>query len=199
MDKVCGGTRRVSCLDFILKNGSFEIRRGSVLGTEFPGAEEFINFVRCGVLYIRACGGTGNVIVLPREFEAAAVNIKTEDAYVKLCSLDALDVSLKISGGMFRSGVIKARSIYADLGRGTANITAKPELSSFFECGMGDMHVRFLGNREDHRIRSEHGVGELFIDGEKTGRKAINGIGSKEIFARCGMGVLRLDFAGMER
>lgn len=189
------GGGRISGLELELENGMFELRRGEEFSAELD-EDRALSFVRCGVWHIRAAGGENNVIRIPYGFEAAAVRIRLSGAALSVCDIKAVDISFRVSRGHLAAGIASARSISAELGMGSAVMTAAPSVSAFFECGSGTMKIALAGSPSDYRIRCEHGIGGVTAGGKSLARHETLGNGEKDVFIRCGMGRMELDFSG---
>ncbi len=190
-----GGMGRISGLDFELTDGTFELRHGNGFYAELDPSADGTLYTRCGIWYIRASGGSNNRIYIPRGLEASGVRIKLCGAELSMPGINAVDISLRISGGRLYAGTLRARCINAELGLGYASMTAAPGVSAFFECGAGSMKTILAGSAADYSIRCEHGVGTVTAGGRRLRRHDVLGSGEKEVFARCGMGSMELDFS----
>lgn len=180
---------RVSCIELSLEGCDIVVRRGERFGLDGNA----VSFAQCGVWHIRA-EAERMTLILPDNFEAMAFRLKVSGGSARLCSLNALDIVIRISGGVLVTEKLSARSIHAELGSGTAEICAAPILSAFLECGIGRMNVKLDGVPEDYRIRTERGIGKLAVSGRETARRTVVGNGQIDVFARCGMGEMFLGF-----
>lgn len=183
---------RVECIELAADKADIYIKRGRVPALDCDRTPE-LSALRCGVWHIRLSGGDWGIIYIPEELRLFSARIRLGSGMLDIERLSAADIDIRTGAGNIKANSLRAGIMHIEIGSGTGELTAEPERSAFFECGMGSMDIRLAGGAERYRLRTERGIGRLTVFGRETARSFAAGSGECEVFARCGMGKMSID------
>ena len=183
----------ISGIGLDLSGAECEIEQGKRF--DLAGTGDINAFTRCGIWYLKAKGGKIK-ITLPKGAELSAFRLRLAGSHVRSCPFRAMDTELRMADSVCIFEGIYARSLYAELGKGRAELNVRELKSASFNCGMGRMDISFFMDREDCSLRTQRGIGSITVDGAPLPRSSSEGDGSSEVFIKCGLGAVNAVFKG---
>ncbi|MBQ8283546.1 MAG: DUF4097 family beta strand repeat protein [Clostridia bacterium] len=81
-----------------------------------------------------------------------------------------------------------------DMGVGKMTLTAILTGNSRLECGVGETNVTLIGSKEDYTVKTEKGIGDVWIDGAKAENNAVYGGGNNNVEISGGVGRISIEF-----
>ena len=80
------------------------------------------------------------------------------------------------------------------MGIGKVEINADIKGNSTISCGIGELILDLLGNKDDYQVIVDKGVGSVKVDGIKKKDDSIYGNGLNKINIDGGIGTIHVDF-----
>lgn len=188
----------VSCIELELRNGYFIIRSGSDFKLENDNIP-VLSYIEKGVWHIisdpdpRAKGYF--TLYLPHEFKPYRLKLKSVDSTVKLVSVNATDVEIENNNSDISVSGMKVRNIYINVGKGRLYAELTPKMSTYVNCGFGEVRLVMAYSPDNYKIRTIRGGGSVILDGRAMERNWSNCVHSdNEIVVKCGLGKAVIDF-----
>ncbi len=103
---------------------------------------------------------------------------------------------LKIEGGAGETkiGNSNVNELKLDAGVGKFVINSKIAEEAKIDAGVGQLIVNLIGNKEDYKVKTSTGLGNLLVDGKKASNDQIIGNGNSYIKVEAGVGEVQVNF-----
>lgn len=185
----------VSGIEIDLENADCDI----VLGKKFEISDETecLSYTQCGIWFLRYNKSDNKkiVVTIPCDIELDKFILKLKNGTVNACRLRALDADFYISDANCVVSEVNSRILYMQLGRGRLSAKINHDVSAAFNCGSGDMRLRFNREQSQYGIKTMRGTGDIFLNGLKTKREFSSNQNEKpEINIKCGLGMVQVHF-----
>lgn len=189
---------KVTCIDMELRNGYFSIRNGDSFKLENDNIP-ILSYVEKGIWHIVSDPDPNAkgyfTLYLPHGFMPYKLRVKGFNSTIKIGSVNAVDVEIENNNSDISIGCMKLRNIYINVGKGRMYAELTPELSTYVNCGFGEVKLIMTGDKENYRIRSQRGGGSVTLDGVSLEREWDNSVCSdNELVIKCGLGKVDIDF-----
>ena len=122
-------------------------------------------------------------------------NIETGVGKFIIADIEA-DIA-NISGGAgevsVENSVINELKLEAGVGKFVINSEIKEEAK--LEAGVGQLIVNLKGNKEDYKVKTNTGIGNVLVNNQKVGDNQIVGAGNRYIKVEAGVGEVKINFS----
>ena len=185
----------MNSLVFVLDNGHFNISDGDDYAAK-DLKQPFLSYTENDTWYVK-CRPDGGMnysanITVPGGTATESIIIKAHNAAVVSIPLSSGTITAEL-GNSVAELTLAARRIICKLGKGSANVRAKPTVSATFECGSGRLDVFIRKNKRDYRYNIIHGAGSVVINSIATERRTELGpVEGIPVFVKCGLGVINI-------
>lgn len=184
----------IAGLDFELADSFCVIKKGQKF--DISGTGDINTFTRCGIWYLKAEKARIS-ITLPQNSELSLIRIRLVGSQLHSCDFRAIDTELRMSDSVCACDGVCSRSLYAELGEGSAELNVPWFKSSSFNCGSGKMSIKFGLHKQDCSLRTQRGIGCITVDGVQLPRSWSSDVnGRAEVFIKCGLGSVNAVFSG---
>lgn len=188
----------ITCIDMDLRNGYFNVRSGDGFRLENDNIP-VLSYVEKGIWHIASDPNPQSkgyfTLYLPRDFKPYKLRIRAFNSTLKISSVNAEDVEIENNNSDISIGLMQLRNIYINMGKGRLYAELAPILSTYVNCGFGEVKLIMAGSRDNYRIRSRRGGGCVTLDGVPLQREWDNELcRDNEIVVKCGLGKVEIDF-----
>lgn len=104
--------------------------------------------------------------------------------------------SCKIESGAGKVSILSGniKKLNLDIGVGNFDVTSSITGNSKIDAGIGNLELNILGSKEDYKINSSKGIGNIKINGENILNNYIYGSGKNAIKVDGGIGNINITF-----
>ncbi len=104
---------------------------------------------------------------LPSDFIAEFVTIKAGVGNISIESLYGEEIEFELGVGKFVCDNLLSNKININGGVGEIDIKKAKSKDIVIDSGIGKVNLNLIGNKDDYKITTESGIGEIRIDGQK--------------------------------
>lgn len=152
-------------------------------------------------------------IYIPENYELDKIELDAgiNETYIETLVADKVDIEagvgkfivddinadiLKIEGGAGETkiGNSNVNELKLDAGVGKFVINSKVAEEAKIDAGVGQLIVNLKGNKEDYKVKTSTGLGNLLVDGKKASNDQIVGDGNSYINVEAGVGEVQVNF-----
>lgn len=146
-----------------------------------------------------------------QEFNNIEIEAGINETYIEKLSADEIEIEtgvgkfivddikadiLNINGGAGEANINKStiNTLKLEAGVGKFVINSEVLQEADIDAGVGQLIVNLEGNKEDYRVKTHTGLGNLLVDGKKAEDNQIIGDGNRYIKVEAGVGEVRINF-----
>lgn len=153
------------------------------------------------------------ILYIPQNQKLNNIEIETgvNETYIEKLVADEIDIEtgvgkftitnieadiLNITGGAGEADINKSTINRLKLEAGVGKFVINSEVldEANIDAGVGQLIVNLEGNKEDYRVKTHTGLGNLLVDGKKAGDNQIIGNGDRYINVEAGVGEVKINF-----
>ena len=193
MIKIGGNVVKALVLD--LRSGNFDIADGEIPSAQDPN-QPFLSYAENDIWHVKCRPDDGIVydakITVPGGTAEESISINACDAAIVSVPLTSGTITVKL-GNSAAELDLAARRIILRLGKGSANVRVRPQVSATFECGLGRLNVFLRKNVRGYRYNIIHGAGSVVINSIPSERRTeIGPADGIPVFIKCGLGSINI-------
>lgn len=151
-------------------------------------------------------------LYIPEETILNKVKIDFGAGETKIDNLNAQNIDLNLGAGKVTINNISSTKTNIDCGAGEVSIknadvsnmklnagVGKISFNGYIrgnseiECGIGELNLDLKGTIEDYEIETEHGIGEITINGDNIKNDTTTGSGENKIKIEGGIGAIKIN------
>lgn len=142
---------------------------------------------------VRIITGAGKVNIENLKTERLAFELGAGEAEIKSLNVTK---DCKIEGGAGKLSVISGNinDLNLDMGVGETNLKTILTGKSEINAGVGNLNIDLQNSKENYRIKTDKGIGNIKIDGKEISNGEVYGNGSNFIDVDGGIGNIEIDF-----
>lgn len=153
------------------------------------------------------------ILYIPRNQKFSNIEIETgvNETYIEKVVADKVDIETgvgkftigdieadvaNISGGAGETNIEKStlNELKLEAGVGKFVINSKISEEAKIDAGVGQLIVNLEGNKENYKVKTSTGLGNLLVDGKTAGDNQVIGEGSTYIKVEAGVGEVKINF-----
>lgn len=153
------------------------------------------------------------VIYIPDNYNLEKIELEAgvNESYIEKLSADRIDIEtgvgkftinsisgnvLKIDGGAGETKIEDSEVEELKLNAGVGKFFINSEISeeAKIEAGVGQLIINLKGNKDDYKVKTSTGLGNLLVDGKKASDEQIIGDGNCYVKVEAGVGEVQVNF-----
>ena len=136
--------------------------------------------------------GAGKLII--NDINVNYFNLEQGAGKVEVNNVSFLNTNIDGGAGAIFIKSSTLKNLDLDMGVGKVEINANIEGKSAISCGVGELILDLLGNKDDYQVVVNKGVGSVKVDGIKQSDDSTYGNGLNKINIDGGIGTINVDF-----
>lgn len=142
---------------------------------------------------VRIVTGAGKINIDNLKTERLAFELGAGEAEIKSLNVTK---DCKIEGGAGKLTIVSGNinDLNLDMGVGETNLNTILTGKSEINAGVGNLNINLQNSKENYRIKTDKGIGNIRIDGKEISSGEVYGNGSNFIDVDGGIGNIEIDF-----
>ena len=176
------------------KGGILTIKDAKRFGSTYNGAVLTL-FVPADTVFEKANITTGAGRLTADVLSADTMNFELGAGEVRIDTLIASsEVDIEGGAGKITISGGALHDLDLDMGVGQLNLTSALTGKSELNLGVGESNITVIGNKDDHKLDIEKGIGNITVDGKNVSDFGSSGNGTNSIKVSGGIGAINMKF-----